>query len=320
MATVVQAAAAGPICRHTAAMTAPVLLIPPMPDHAPALLAALARQRPGLPVLTWTRETPASALAEVQVVLGWRWPPGVLAALPRLRWVCAMAAGVEKLLVPELPAAVPMSRIVDPDQALGIAQYVALVVLAQTRGLVGYQAQQLRHDWTRHPMAAARQRVLVLGWGAVGQAVGAALSALGFQVSGWRRSSGPLAAALAGADIVVNSLPLTPDTTDLLNAAAFAALPRGAYLVNIARGGHVVEADLIAALRSGQLAGAALDVQVNEPLPADDPLWTAPGVLITPHIAAQSSPDTVAAQFVAGLDALAAGTPLPNPVDRALGY
>jgi phosphoglycerate dehydrogenase-like enzyme len=301
-------------------MTAPILLIPPMPAHAPPLLAALAALRPGLAVRTWSPACTAAGLADTEVVLGWRWPDGVLAALPRLRWVCSMAAGVEKLLVPELPAAVPVSRIVDPDQALGIAQYVAMVVLAQVRGLHTYLAQQPQRDWTRHPMAAARQRVLVLGYGAVGRAVGDVLGALGLAVTPWRSSSGPLHAALAGADIVVNTLPLTPETHGLLDAAAFAAMPRGACLVNVARGGHVVEPDLIAALRSGQLGGAALDVQANEPLPPADPLWTTPGVLITPHIAAQSSPATVAAQFLAGLDALAAGAPLPNPVDRTRGY
>ena len=146
------------------------------------------------------------------------------------------------------------------------------------------------------------------------------LQAVGCQVQPWQRSSGPLHAALADADIVVNALALTPETEGLLNAAAFAAMPRGSYLVNIARGQHVVEPDLIAAVQSGQLAGATLDVQATEPLPAGDPLWDVPGITITPHIAGQSSPDVVAAQFIAGLQALRAGQPLPNVVDRGRGY
>ena len=97
-------------------------------------------------------------------------------------------------------------------------------------------------------------------------------------------------------------------------------MPRGAYLINVARGAHVVEPDLIAAVRSGHLSGAALDVQRHEPLPADDPLWTVPGITITPHIAAQPSTDTVAEQFVASARAFARGDPLPNEVDRARGY
>jgi len=129
-----------------------------------------------------------------------------------------------------------------------------------------------------------------------------------------------LRAVLADAQVVVNTLPLTPQTTGLLDARAFAAMPRGAYLVNVARGGHVVEADLIAAVRSGQLAGAALDVQHKEPLPPDDPLWAVPGISLTPHIAAQPDTATVAGQFVANLRRLRAGQPLLNLVERSRGY
>jgi phosphoglycerate dehydrogenase-like enzyme len=160
----------------------------------------------------------------------------------------------------------------------------------------------------------------VLGWGEVGRECGRVLQALGFDVHGWQRHSGPLPAALVDAGFVINALPLTAQTAGLLDAAAFAAMPRGAYLVNIARGGHVVEADLIAAVRSGHLAGAALDVQAVEPMTDDDPLWTVPGITITPHIAAQSSPHTVAGQFLDGLRCLSDGLPLPNPVDRQRGY
>lgn len=290
------------------------------PVIAAPLLAALGRAAPELPLLTYSRALDDAALAATEVVLGWRFPPGVAARLPRLRWVCSIAAGVEKLLVPELAPQVQVSRVVDPDQALGIAQFVAAAVLRHSRGLAVYDEQQRARQWQRHPMAAARQRVLVLGWGEVGRECGRVLEALGFAVRGWRRSGGPLHAALAEADVVVNALPLTPDTANVLDAAAWAAMPRGGYFVNIARGGHVVEPDLIAAVRSGQLAGAALDVQVTEPMAADDPLWDVPGIAITPHIAAQSSPDTVAAQFLAGLRCLQRGEPLPNPVDRTRGY
>ena len=144
--------------------------------------------------------------------------------------------------------------------------------------------------------------------------------ALGCPVRGWHRAGTSLVDALADAQVVVNTLPLTPQTLGLLDARAFAALPRGAYLVNMARGGHVVEADLMAAVRSGQLAGAALDVQQKEPLPAEDPLWAVPGISVTPHIAAQPDTATVAAQFVANLRRLRNGQPLLNQVDRSRGY
>jgi phosphoglycerate dehydrogenase-like enzyme len=297
-----------------------ILLLIPMKPMEDGLAQAISAQRPDAEVLRWHAGLPQADLDRVNVVLGWAFPPGLAGRLSGLRWVCSMAAGVEKLLVPDLSPQVPMSRIVDPDQALGIAQYVAAVVLDHVRGLARYRSQAPQRDWTRHPMAAARHRVGVLGYGEVGREVGRVLTALGFSVRGWRRDGTALHDFLRDSDIVVNTLPLTADTAGLLDAAALAAMPRGSYLVNIARGGHVVEADLIAALRSGHLAGAALDVQQREPLPADDALWAEPGVTITPHIAAQSSLVTVVSQFLAGLQALADGQPLPHPVDRARGY
>ena len=308
-----------PGAAHRASDNPPVLLLAD-PVLAAPLVAALAEQAPGLALLPYSRALDAATLRATEVVLGWRFPPGLAGQMPALRWVCSIGAGVEKLLVPDLPAHVQVSRVVDVDQALGIAQYVVLMALAHARGLSGYQAQQQARHWRRHPMAAARSRVLVLGWGEVGHAVGQALAALGFVVTAWRRSSGPLAGALASADIVVNALPLTPQTQGLLDAAAFAALPPGAYLINIARGGHVVEADLIAAVQSGHLAGAALDVQAHEPMAADDALWAVPGITVTPHIAAQSSPATVAAQFLASLLRVQAGQAPLNAVDRSLGF
>ena len=299
--------------------TPPILLLAD-PGMAAPLVAAIADLAPNLQLLPYGRKLDEATLAATEVVLGWRFPPGVAGRLPALRWVCSMAAGVEKLLVPDLAPGVAVSRVVDPDQALGIAQYVALMALRQARALPLYEAQQAARSWRRQPMAAARARVAVLGWGEVGREVGRVLAALGFLVTPWQRRSGPLAALLAATDIVVNALPLTATTEGLLNAAAFDAMPRGGYLINIARGGHLVEADLIAAVRSGHLAGAALDVQAVEPMADDDPLWSVPGIAITPHIAAQSSPATVAAQFVAGLRCLQRGEPLPNAVDRVLGY
>jgi glyoxylate/hydroxypyruvate reductase len=160
-----------------------------------------------------------------------------------------------------------------------------------------------------------------LGMGTMGSAIARLLSAVGFEVTGWsRRSTQSLEDVLSQSDIVVCALPLTPQTQDILNARALALMPPGAYLINVARGGHVVEADLIAAVRSGHLSGAALDVQRREPMPADDALWDVPGITITPHIGAQSSVQTIAAQFQEGLAALQAGAPLPRLVDRVAGY
>jgi len=296
-----------------------LLLTDPMPRgyFTPAIRAL----GPDIELVEMRPDLGAGELAAIEVVLGWRFPPGLAARLPNLKWVCSVAAGVEKLLVPELAPQVPVSRIVDAEQAEGIAQFVVLMALRHARGLAGYEALQRERSWKRQPAAAVRSRVGVLGTGTMGGAVARLLGTVGFAVTGWsRRSATPLDALLAASDIVVCALPLTPKTDGLLDARAFERMPRGGYLINIARGAHVVEPDLIAAVRSGHLAGAALDVQRREPMAEDDPLWSVPGITITPHIAAQSSPETIAAQFVAGLRALQRGEAPPQQVDRARGY
>jgi phosphoglycerate dehydrogenase-like enzyme len=296
-----------------------LLLTDPIP--AGAFRTAIQAIAPDVELVDYRRDITDAELAGIDVVLGWRFPAGVAARLPRLKWVCSVAAGVEKLLVPELAPAVPLSRIVDTEQAEGIAQFVVLMALRHVRDLPGYEALQRERSWTRRPMAAARSRVAVLGMGTMGGAVARLLGAVGFAVTGWSRSTGAsLDALLASSDIVVCALPLTPQTDGLLDARAFGQMPVGSYLINIARGAHVVEPDLIAAVRSGHLAGAALDVQRHEPMAADDPLWSVPGITITPHIAAQSSPQTIAAQFVAGLRCVERGEAPPQVVDRARGY
>ena len=296
-----------------------LLLTDPMPSgYFRAAVHAVAAD---VALIDFRSDITDAELADIEVVLGWRFPRDVAGRLPNLKWVCSVAAGVEKLLVPDLAVHVPVSRIVDTDQAEGIAQFVALMALRHARKLSVYEAQQLQHDWSRRPVAAVRSRVAVLGMGTMGSAVARLVSALGFEVRGWSRSTGEtLDALLASSDIVVCALPLTTQTDGILNARSLALMPKGAYLINIARGAHVVEPDLIHAVRSGHLAGAALDVQRNEPMAGDDPLWDVPGITITPHIAAQSSAQTIATQFVAGLRCLERGEPLPQTVDRQRGY
>jgi phosphoglycerate dehydrogenase-like enzyme len=296
-----------------------LLLTDPMP--AGYFTKAIHAVAPGIELVEYRRDISDAELAGIEVVLGWRFPAGVAGRLPNLKWVCAVAAGVEKLLVPDLAAGVPVSRIVDTEQAEGIAQFVVMMALRHARGLVAYEALQHERAWRRQPVAAVRSRVAVLGMGAIGGAVARLLGAVGFEVKGWSRSEGgPLADLLAVSDIVVCALPLTAQTDGLFDARAFAQMPQGSYLINIARGAHVVERDLIDAVQRGHLAGAALDVQRREPMAADDPLWAVPGITITPHIAAQSSPQTIAAQFVAGLRCVQRGEMPSQLVDRLRGY
>jgi len=296
-----------------------LLLTQPMP--AAPYIAAISALAPELELVEYRSALGDAELATVDIALGWRMPPGLPARMPRLGWVCSTAAGVEKLLVPDLAPHVVVSRIVDPEQAAGIAQFVVTMVLRHARELDRYARQQLDRAWVRNPMPAARLRALVLGTGAMGSEIVDWLGRVGLAARGWnRRSPERLATLLGQADVVVCALPLTEATEGILDARAFAAMPQGGYVVNVARGAHVVEDDLIAAVRSGHLAGAALDVQRHEPMPADDPLWSVPGITITPHIAAQSSPEVICAQFVAALRAQQRGERVPNAIDRSLGY
>ena len=296
-----------------------LLVTAPMP--AGYFEAAIRGVDPQIDLIEHRDDLSDAELALFDAILAWKLPAGLVSRMPKLKWVCAVSAGVEKLLVPDLAPRVLVSRIVDPEQAEGIAQFVVLMALRHARGLAVYEAQQRDRQWRRQPVAVVRSRVAVLGMGAMGSVVARLLTQVGFEVSGWsRRSEAPLEEVLATSEIVVCALPLTPETDGLLDARAFAQMQRGSYLINIARGSHVVEADLIDAVSCGHLAGAALDVQRNEPMATDDPLWSVPGITITPHIAAQSSPQTIATQFVAGLRCLERGETPPQTVDRKRGY
>ena len=309
-------------CAATRSLRVPMkVVVATRPMPAAPFIDAIGSRAPDIALLEYGSSLSDAELADVDVMLGWQMPRGLPARLPRLRWVCSTAAGVEKLLAPDLAPHVRVSRIVDPEQAAGIAQFVVAMALRHARGLERYQMQQRERAWLRQPTPIARHRVAVLGTGAIGTEVAACLERCGLVVRGWnRRSSETLHALLAASEIVVCALPLTAATESILDASAFAALPRGAYVINVARGANLDEAALIEAVRSGHLSGAALDVQRREPLPADDPLWTVPGITITPHIAAQPSTETIAAQFVAAARALSNGDRLPNEIDRARGY
>jgi glyoxylate/hydroxypyruvate reductase A len=263
-------------------------------------------------------------------------PPGCLQGLPRLQLIQSLWAGVDRLLAdPTLPAQVPLARMVDPAMSAAMAETALWAVLALQRGFFTYARQQQQGLWRELPQRRADEtRVTLLGLGAMGQAAAAALQRQGYALRAWTRTApaqwppgltgahgaeslGPL---LADSDIVVNLLPLTPATRGLIDARFLAALPPGAALVNLARGAHVVEPDLLAALDRGTLSHAVLDVFATEPLPAGHPFWTHPRVSVLPHAAAATDPRTAAAVVAANLQALCEGRPLLHRVDRRRGY
>ena len=233
---------------------------------------------------------------------------GALQGLPTLRFVQSLWAGVEKLLAdPTLPPAVPLARMVDPMMTAAMAETALWAVLSLHRGFFTYAARQQAGQWRPHGQQRADEvTVAVLGLGQMGRAAAEALVQRGYRVLGWSSHAASvdgvacfageaaLQQVLAQAQIVVNLLPLTDATRGLFNTATFARMPKGASLVNLARGGHVVEADLLAALDSGQMRHAVLDVFAVEPLPPTHAFWAHPRVTVLPHAAAQTDAHSAA--------------------------
>ncbi len=308
------------------------LLLYSLDDDLPGWRRELLARRPGLDVRIWPD---VGDPAEVDAALVWLPPPGLLAGLPGLRAILSLGAGVEAMLRdPTLPAGLPLCRMVDPSLTRAMGEYVLLQVLKYHRQLDLYAEQQRQARWRlRLPVPAERRTVGVMGLGALGADAAGLLARHGFRVKGWSRSAkrlegvechaggGPgLDAFLADLDVLVCLLPLTPETEDVLDAGLFARLPRGARLINVARGRHLVERDLLDALDTGRLAHATLDVAREEPLPSDHPFWRHPRIDLTPHVAAYVQPETGADLVVENLRRLEAGEPLLHVVDRGRGY
>ena len=248
--------------------------------------------------------------------------PGSLQGLPALKLVQSLWAGVERLLTDStLPPAVPIARMVDPAMTAAMAQTALWAVLSLHRGFFDYADHQRGCRWQPHAQRRADEvPVLVLGQGEMGRAVAAAVAAQGYPVQGWQRNGTALRGLLQQAAIVINLLPLTASTRGLLDADFFNELPSQACVVNLARGAHVVDHDLLAALDRGHLQRAVLDVFNTEPLPGDHPYWQHPRVTVLPHAAAMTDERSAAAVVARNLRALWAGQPLQHLVDRTRGY
>ena len=253
---------------------------------------------------------------------------------PNLRLIVSMGAGVDHLLRPPgPPPGIPVARLKDERLTSGMTEWVLLNVLRFHRQDPEYRAQQAARIWRELPApVTAATPVGILGLGELGSHAAGLLRGLGFPVMGWSRRPkevpgvecfhGPegLPAMLGRSRILVCLLPLTPATRGIVDARLLAQLPRGAFLINGARGGHVVDADLLDALDSGQVAGAALDVFEPEPLPPDHPYWGHARVVMTPHAASITIPSSAAPQVVENIHRAREGRPLLNLVDASAGY
>jgi len=268
---------------------------------------------------------------DIDVALVATHPKGTFAQLKNLKLIQSLWMGVENILADtEVPRRVPLARLIDPGMVHAMAETVIASVLDWHRLRYMYRAQQRARAWKWQRQMLPSDRTLgLLGLGELGSYAAAKLLALGFNVCGWSRRLKAIEGVHCSTDLdeivsrsqaLVCLLPLTAQTRGLLNARAFARMPKGGCVINLARGGHVVTADLLAALESGQLAHAYLDVFETEPLPADSPLWAHPGITITPHIAALTEPRTAIPKIVENVERVRRGeTPL-NLVDREAGY
>lgn len=293
----------------------------------------LAEMAPDLNVIVQGRDTydPKS----IDYALGFRPEPGLLGSLPNLKVVFSLGAGVDGFLIdPKYPKQVPLVRFVDHQLSREMAQYCVMHALIHHRQQRLFDQLQREKKWRQGipPRRTEDTRIGILGLGEIGTLVAERLRDHDFQMAGWSRTRkkidgvesfaghGELAKFLARSDILICLLPLTADTHHILNAKTFALLPKDAFVINVARGGHLKEDDLVAAIDSGHLSGATLDVFESEPLPESSPLWSHPQITVTPHIAAISDPRVMAKNAVDGIMLHKAGKPLQNVVDFARGY
>ncbi|EMR04465.1 2-hydroxyacid dehydrogenase [Cesiribacter andamanensis] len=270
---------------------------------------------------------------EVLMAVTWKHPGESLYAYPHLRVVSSMGAGVDHILKDEhLPLHWQVVRIVDQELTTSMSNYLLAAVLNYHKQMYRYLQLQQHQQWGYTETPEIPLKPGILGLGELGQDIARKLQALGFDVAGYSRSpkelegihtyagEGELDAFLQRVNLLICLLPLTRQTRGFLNRALFARCQPGTYLINVARGEHLVEEDLLEALQQGQLAGATLDVFRQEPLPADHPFWKQPDIVITPHIASVTKPEAAIPQVAENYRRMIRNEPLLNKIDRLAGY
>jgi glyoxylate/hydroxypyruvate reductase A len=294
-------------------------------------LSAFQRALPGVEIRLWDD---IGDPAEIDYAFVWHPPRGLFPQLTNLRVIFSLGAGVESLLGnPEIPSDIPLIRMVDPFLGADMAIYVAMQVLRYHRRMPEIERNQRQRSWQQLDVPSAQQRkVGILGYGQLGALCAERLLPFGFDISIWSRQPKDVSGLrcfsghnelkdfLGHSGILVCLLPLTADTIGILNTDIFAAMPRGGCLINVGRGKHLVEPDLLAALESGQIAEATLDVFANEPLPENHPFWLHERITVTPHNAALTQPQTAVTIIAENISCDRTERSLLNTVDRSLGY
>ncbi|MEJ8803856.1 2-hydroxyacid dehydrogenase [Pontibacter sp. H249] len=308
----------------------PILLVSQGRDLTP-WVNAMKEVQPELEVYVYPD---AGAKNEIEFAISWNHPLGVFKEFPNLKCIASMGAGVDHILKdPELPEGVVVTRLTDEHLATDMATFTTALVLNYMRGLSAYKAAEEQALWLPKPYLRQRDiTVGIMGMGVLGTAAAKQLKALGFEVQGWARTSkdikditvyagnAELDKFLSSTDVLICLLPLTPETANILNRTVFEKLPKGAYVINVARGEHLVEEDLLIMLEKGHLSGASLDVFRTEPLPQQHPFWAHPKIDITPHIASVTNPATAVIQILENYDRLKQNKPLQNVVSQTKGY
>jgi glyoxylate/hydroxypyruvate reductase len=301
-----------------------------MIGNAQAWRDNLAAQLPDLEIRIWPDNGDP---ADIEYLAFMRPDFGVLPDFPNLKAMFSRSAGVEAFIDhPRLPQ-VPLGKIEPDGGDPMMTEYTVMHVLRFHREMPKYQAAQANREWLRTRIVRPEERRIgFLGLGLMATAPALVLKQLGFPVSAWVRNPRPqgeirifagadqLEPFLAQTDIAVCLLPLTRETEGILCARTFAMMPKGAMVINIGRGGHVVDKDLIAALDSGQLSYAALDALKPEPLPPESPLWTHPKVTVMPHVARRPTVPQLVAEIAKNIRSLEAGGGLLQEIDKALEY
>lgn len=267
------------------------------------------------------------------MALVWKHREGSLAEYPNLECIACSGAGVDFILKDATaPAHLPITRVIDPNLAGDMSEHVLAIILSNLKNLRRYQLDQISTNWAPQPYRRiADHTVGILGMGALGLRLAEDLILFGFRVQGWSTTKKAIAGVktyvkeelatfLATSEILVCLLPLTPATKGILNAELFEMLPKGAFVINVARGGHLVDSDLIQKLDDGHLSGAALDVFHEEPLDKNHPFWGHSKVFMTPHCASVSDTASVVPQIIENYHRLAKNKPLINLVSKKKGY
>ena len=270
---------------------------------------------------------------DIEYVLAWRPKAGAFKSLPNLKYIFSLGAGVDHLISKDLPKNVPVVRLMDPGLTRGMSEYVIYWVLHQHRRMGDYFQNESTNNWKQFSQAdTCIRQIGIMGLGVLGLDAAKKLNALGFKVSGWSRSSkkidgistfygkAGLSDFLNHTEILICLLPLTPATEGIINKDTLSKLPSGAAIINPARGGHLIDNDLIHAINKGHISSAVLDVFHAEPLPKDHPFWKHSKIRITPHIASLTVPETAAIIFADNIRRIRSGQ-LPKPiVDLKAGY